>query len=133
MSVQAIQTQAGRNPRTAEEARAFVAHVEKLFTPWNIDALVEGFTQDCEVRFGNVQLRGRDALRAFFETRSARDPENPAPIHATALRRLTEPEIGVPRDRTVTPYGMMKTCCHTIPFPGFDKVTEKGWGGPLPI
>src|SRR5438128_1416102 len=72
MTIQAIQPQAGRNPRTVEEARAFVAHVEKLFMPWNIDALVEGFTQDCEVRFGNVQLRGRSALRAFFEARSAR-------------------------------------------------------------
>ncbi|HEX9586621.1 MAG TPA: nuclear transport factor 2 family protein [Bradyrhizobium sp.] len=72
MTIQAIQPQAGRNPRTVEEARAFVAHVEKLFMPWNIDALVEGFTQDCEVRFGNVQLRGGSALRAFFEARSAR-------------------------------------------------------------
>jgi nuclear transport factor 2 (NTF2) superfamily protein len=72
MTVQALQTEAGRNPRSLEEARAFVAHVEKLFMPWNIDALVEGFTQDCEVRFGNVQLRGRVALRAFFAARSAR-------------------------------------------------------------
>jgi nuclear transport factor 2 (NTF2) superfamily protein len=72
MAIQALRTEAGRNPRSPEEARAFVAHVEKLFMPWNIDALVEGFTDDCEVRFGNVQLRGRDALRAFFETRSAR-------------------------------------------------------------
>src|SRR6266852_1551449 len=72
MTIQAQRTQPGRNPRTAEEARAFVAHVESLFMPWNIDALVEGFTADCEVRFGNVQLRGRDALRAFFQTRSAR-------------------------------------------------------------
>jgi nuclear transport factor 2 (NTF2) superfamily protein len=72
MPVQALRTETGRNPRTDEEARAFVAHVEKRFMPWNIDALVEGFTDDCEVRFGNVQLRGRDALRAFFEARSAR-------------------------------------------------------------
>lgn len=72
MTAQALRTEAGRNPRTIEEARAIVAHVEKLFMPWNIDALVEGFTQDCEVRFGNVQLRGRDALRAFFQARSAR-------------------------------------------------------------
>ncbi len=65
MTAQALGTGAGRNSRTIEEARAFVAYVESLFMPWNIDALVEGFTQDCEVRFGNVQLRGRDALRAF--------------------------------------------------------------------
>jgi nuclear transport factor 2 (NTF2) superfamily protein len=72
MSIQALRTEAGRNPPTTEEARAFVAHVESLFMPWNIDALVEGFAEDCQVRFGNVQLSGRAALRAFFESRSAR-------------------------------------------------------------
>jgi nuclear transport factor 2 (NTF2) superfamily protein len=72
MTVQALRTEAGRNPRTIEEARAVVAHVESLFMPCNIEALVEGFTEDCEVRFGNVRLRGRSALRAFFEARSAR-------------------------------------------------------------
>ena len=59
MPVQALRTETGRNPRAVEEAQAFVAQVEKLFMPWNIDALVEGFTDDCEVRFGNVQLRAR--------------------------------------------------------------------------
>jgi hypothetical protein len=29
-----------RNPRTVEEARAFVARVEALFLPWNIPALL---------------------------------------------------------------------------------------------
>jgi nuclear transport factor 2 (NTF2) superfamily protein len=72
MAVQALRKKAGRNPRTAEEARAFVQHVESLFTPWNIDALVDGFTEDCVVRFGTVpEFRGRDALRAFFAARSA--------------------------------------------------------------
>jgi nuclear transport factor 2 (NTF2) superfamily protein len=61
------------NPRTAEECRAFVAHVEQLFMPWNIDALVAGFTEDCVVRFGILpEFRGREALRAFFLARSAR-------------------------------------------------------------
>jgi nuclear transport factor 2 (NTF2) superfamily protein len=72
MSMQALRTPAGRNPANLEEARAFVAHVESLFMPWNIEALVEGFAEDCQVRFGNVELAGRAALRAFFETRSAR-------------------------------------------------------------
>lgn len=41
--------------------------------PWNIEALVAGFTDDCVVRFGTVpQLRGRKALREFFTARSAR-------------------------------------------------------------
>jgi nuclear transport factor 2 (NTF2) superfamily protein len=63
----------GRNPRTVEECRAFVAQVESLFMPWNIDALVAGFTEDCVVRFGILpEFSGREALRAFFLARSAR-------------------------------------------------------------
>jgi hypothetical protein len=42
---------AGQNPRTVEEACAFVAHVESLFMPWNIEALLAGFTDDCVVKF----------------------------------------------------------------------------------
>jgi nuclear transport factor 2 (NTF2) superfamily protein len=73
MTVRALRQDAGRNPRTIEEAQAFVQYVESLFMPWNIDALVGGFTQDCVVRFGTVpEFRGRDALRAFFAARSAR-------------------------------------------------------------
>src|SRR5438105_12927295 len=72
MAVHAVRQEAPHNPRTVEEARALVKHVESLFMPWNIDALVDGFTEDCDVRFGNVALRGRAALRAFFEARSAK-------------------------------------------------------------
>ena len=62
-----------RNPRTAEEARSFVAYVISLFMPWNVDALVAGFTEDCVVRFGVIpEFRGRDALRKFFEARRAK-------------------------------------------------------------
>jgi nuclear transport factor 2 (NTF2) superfamily protein len=73
MAVQALRADAGRNPRSDEEARALIKHVESLFMPWNIDALVDGFTEDCVVRFGTVpEFRGREALRAFFTARSAR-------------------------------------------------------------
>jgi nuclear transport factor 2 (NTF2) superfamily protein len=73
MSIQPLRKEAGGNPRTVEEARAFVAHVESLFMPWNIDALVAGFTDDCLVRFGTVpEFTGRTALCAFFTARSAR-------------------------------------------------------------
>src|ERR1700681_3615132 len=73
MSIQALRQGASRNPGTAEEARGFVQYVESLFMPWNIDALVNGFTEDCVVRFGTVpEFRGRDALRAFFTARSAK-------------------------------------------------------------
>ena len=62
-----------RNPRTSEEARSYVAYVESLFMPWNIDALVAGFTEDCVVRFGVIpEFRGHDALRKFFTARSAK-------------------------------------------------------------
>jgi nuclear transport factor 2 (NTF2) superfamily protein len=74
MSVQPLRNkEEGRNPKTADEARTFVKHVESLFMPWNIDALVDGFTEDCVVRFGTMpEFRGRDALRAFFTARSAK-------------------------------------------------------------
>ena len=66
MSVQPLREESDRNPRTAEEAKALVKRVESLFMPWNIDALVGGFTDDCVVRFGTVpEFRGREALPAF--------------------------------------------------------------------
>ncbi len=44
--------------------------------PWNIDALVDGFTEDCTVRFGTVpEFRGRTALREFFTARSAKQKD----------------------------------------------------------
>jgi nuclear transport factor 2 (NTF2) superfamily protein len=73
MATQAATKQSERNPRTPEEARALVRHVESLFMPWNIGALVGGFTEDCVVRFGAIpEFRGHDALRKFFTARSAR-------------------------------------------------------------
>jgi nuclear transport factor 2 (NTF2) superfamily protein len=73
MTAQPVRKEENRNPRTSEEARAFVAHVESLFMPWNVDALVAGFTEDCVVRFGVIpEFRGRDALRKFFEARRAK-------------------------------------------------------------
>jgi nuclear transport factor 2 (NTF2) superfamily protein len=73
MPVQPLRKDEGSNPRTAEEARALVKYVESLFMPWNIDALVDGFTEDCVVRFGTVpEFRGRDTLRAFFKARSSK-------------------------------------------------------------
>jgi hypothetical protein len=56
-----------RNPQTTE-ARTFVEHVESLFMPWNIDALVDGFTDDCIVRFGTVHP-------SQLETNDASEPE----------------------------------------------------------
>ena len=73
MEVQALRQTENRNPRTVEEARSLVGYVESLFMPWNIDALVDGFTEDCTVRFGTVpEFRGRVALREFFVARCAK-------------------------------------------------------------
>ena len=64
---------AGRNPQTIEEARAFVAHVESLFMPWNIEGLLDGFTEDCVVRFGDLpEFRGKTALEKLFRSRAER-------------------------------------------------------------
>jgi nuclear transport factor 2 (NTF2) superfamily protein len=73
MTAQSVKKEESGNPHSGEEARAFVAHVESLFMPWNIDALVAGFTEDCVVRFGVIpEFHGRDALRKFFEARRAK-------------------------------------------------------------
>jgi nuclear transport factor 2 (NTF2) superfamily protein len=66
----------GRNPQTVEEARAFVAHVESLFMPWNIDALLAGFTEDCVVKFGDLpEFRGKAALETLFRSRAERQKD----------------------------------------------------------
>jgi nuclear transport factor 2 (NTF2) superfamily protein len=73
MSNQPLRKEGGHNPRTIEEARNLVKHVQSLFMPWNIDALVDGFTDDCIVRFGTLpEFRGKEALRQFFSARSAK-------------------------------------------------------------
>lgn len=62
-----------RNPQTIDEARAFVAQVEALFMPWDIPALLAGFTDDCVVRFGDLsEFRGKAALEDLFRRRSER-------------------------------------------------------------
>lgn len=72
MSVQPLRKEEDSNRRIMD-AREFVKSVESLFMPWNIDALVDGFTDDCIVRFGTVpEFRGREALHAFFEARKAK-------------------------------------------------------------
>ena len=73
MSNQSLRQVGDRNPRTIEEARTLVKHVESLFMPWNIDSLVDGFTHDCVVRFGTLpEFHGKEALRKFFSARSSK-------------------------------------------------------------
>jgi len=69
-------TSPARNPRTVDEARAFVAQVESLFMPWNVPALIAGFTEDCIVRFGDLpEFCGRAALEKLFRGRSERQKD----------------------------------------------------------
>jgi nuclear transport factor 2 (NTF2) superfamily protein len=64
------------NPEATEEAAAFVKYVESLFNPWNVDALVDGFTPDCVVRFCDIpEFIGQEKLRDFFLTRSKRQKD----------------------------------------------------------
>src|SRR5258708_21042719 len=73
MAVRALKEGTSHNRRTVEDARLFVQLVESLPMPWNVDGLVDGFTEDCVVRFGTLPpFRGREVLRTFFANRSAR-------------------------------------------------------------
>jgi nuclear transport factor 2 (NTF2) superfamily protein len=66
----------GRNPQTIDEARAFVAHVQSLFMPWNIEGLLAGFTDDCIVRFGDLsEFCGKTMLEQLFRSRSERQKD----------------------------------------------------------
>jgi nuclear transport factor 2 (NTF2) superfamily protein len=63
----------GQNPQTIDEAQALVARVQSLFMPWDIPALLAGFTDDCVVRFGDLpEFRGKAALEDLFRRRSER-------------------------------------------------------------
>jgi len=76
MTLQALKPAKALNPRNADEARAFVKQVEQLFMPWNVDAIVDGFTDDCVVKFGSLApFRGKDQLRQFFLARSTRQKD----------------------------------------------------------
>lgn len=61
---------------TRDQATALLRAVEDMFHRRDVDALVNGFTQDCVVRFAEQpEFRGRDALRALFTARLARQQD----------------------------------------------------------
>ena len=67
---------AGHNPCTEDEARTFVAHVERLFMPWDLDRLLARFTDDCVIKFGDLpELRGKAALETLFRSRMERQKD----------------------------------------------------------
>jgi nuclear transport factor 2 (NTF2) superfamily protein len=80
----------GRNPRTMEEARTLVKYVESLFNPWNVDALVDGFTPDCVVRFADIPpFTGQEKLRELFTSRSLRQKDYKLVKHLRSLMNDT--------------------------------------------
>lgn len=90
MSVQPLRKESDHNPKSAEEAKALVKHVESLFMPWNIDALVAGFTDDCVVRFGTVpEFRGREKSGLCATARSQSGKRRSTP--AAPTRRMASP------------------------------------------
>jgi nuclear transport factor 2 (NTF2) superfamily protein len=57
-------------------ARGLLRAVEGMFHRRDVEALVEGFTPDCVVRFAEQpERRGRQALRAFLTARLARQKD----------------------------------------------------------
>lgn len=60
MSAEVDVEAAGRNPQTFEEASRLVKYVESLFMPWDFDALLAGFTDDCVVRYAEFpEMHGK--------------------------------------------------------------------------
>ena len=104
MAVQSLRKQESRNPRTLEEARALVKHVESLFMPWNIDALADGFTEDCVVRFGSVpEIQGpRGRARLLHDAQRAAAELSADQAAALALRRHHRQRAGTAPGKTPT-------------------------------
>jgi nuclear transport factor 2 (NTF2) superfamily protein len=63
----------GEDAWTKGEVDALLRAVEDMFHRRDIEALVNGFTEDCVVRFSELpERRGRGALRELFTARLAR-------------------------------------------------------------
>jgi nuclear transport factor 2 (NTF2) superfamily protein len=63
----------GEDAWTKGQVDALLRAVEDMFHRRDIEALVNGFTEDCVVRFAELpERRGRQALRELFTARLAR-------------------------------------------------------------
>jgi ketosteroid isomerase-like protein len=63
----------GEDAWTKGQVDALLRAVEDMFHRRDIEALVNGFTEDCIVRFSELpERRGRGALRDLFTARLAR-------------------------------------------------------------
>jgi len=66
----------GQDAWTKPQADALLRAVEDMFHRRDVDALIEGFTEDCIVRFAEQpERRGRAALRQLFTARLARQQD----------------------------------------------------------
>jgi nuclear transport factor 2 (NTF2) superfamily protein len=72
-AVKAVQFPKGDAAWSRAQAEALLRIVEDMFHRVDIDALVDGFTEDCVFHFAEQpEQRGRAALRALFAARLAR-------------------------------------------------------------
>lgn len=56
------------NPKSFEEAKVLVKKVEGLFNHWNLQAILDGFTDDAVTKFRDIPtFSGKDQLRKIFE------------------------------------------------------------------
>jgi nuclear transport factor 2 (NTF2) superfamily protein len=66
----------GRSRWTRSQATTLLRVVEAMFHRRDVEALVNGFTEDCVVRFAEQpERRGRAALRQLFTARLARQKD----------------------------------------------------------
>jgi nuclear transport factor 2 (NTF2) superfamily protein len=66
----------GEDPWTWDQAEALIRLVEDMFHRVDVNALVNGFTEDCVFRFADQpEQRGREALRKLFSARLARQQD----------------------------------------------------------
>ena len=63
----------GEGPWTWDQAEALIGLVEDMFHRVDVNALVNGFTEDCVFHFADQpEQQGREALRKLFSARLAR-------------------------------------------------------------
>lgn len=82
----------GEDAWSENQADALLRMVEDIFHRRDLEALVNGFTEDCVVRFSAVpEFRGREKLRELFAARFARQQNYRL---AKTLRMLRGNQLG---------------------------------------
>lgn len=92
----------GEEPWNEEQVDALLRIVEDIFHRTDIDALINGFTENCVFRFAEQpEQHGREALRRLFEARMSRQKNYRLKKTNLALQgnRLANMWIGTWQDR----------------------------------